>query len=190
MSYEFLGRDKTYTHTTVLCRYRQKNSAYFISSLQDKLEYASKSDFLSIHPNVIQVDRKTVSQNILQQDNQNYKPSASYMSFLIRFSPTLNIQKLPDFLTKHTLHTIMFYVILLYICICTSPHLIIISNLAVLRCKFFQCYTPRHEENSSPPQASQQRLVPVDESTLYTKNFHPCVCVCVCVTLATKILSK
>ena len=31
MSYEFLGRDKT--HTTVLCRYRQKNSAYFISFL-------------------------------------------------------------------------------------------------------------------------------------------------------------
>ena len=141
--------------------------------------------FLSIHPNVIQVDRKTVSQNILQQDNQNYKPSASYMSFLIRFSPTLNIQKSPDFPTKHTLHTIMFYVILLYICIC-SPHLIIISNLAVLRYKFFQCYTTRHEENSSPPQASQQRLVPVDESTLYTKNFHPCVCV----TLATKILCK
>ena len=40
------------------------------------------------------------------------------------------IQKLPDFPTKHTLHNIMFYVILLYICIC-SPHLIIISNLAV-----------------------------------------------------------
>ena len=68
------------------------------------------------------------------------------MSFLIRFSPTLNIQKLPDFLTKHTLHTIMFYVILLYICIC-SPHLIIISNLAV---NFFSVIQPATKKIRHP----------------------------------------
>ena len=178
MSYEFLGRDKTHTHNGTMQISTKKFSIFhFLSGRQIRVRLKIRFFYPYTLMSYRQVDRKTVSQNILQQDNQNYKPSASYMSFLIRFSPTLNIQKLPDFLTKHTLHTIMFYVILLYICICTSPHLIIISNLAVLRCKFFQCYTTRHEENSSPPQASQQRLVPVDESTLYTKNFHPCVCV-------------
>ena len=29
MSYEFLGRDKTHTHTTVLCGYRQKKFSIF-----------------------------------------------------------------------------------------------------------------------------------------------------------------